>query len=199
MTSGFASQAINLNVGSNTITVVVTAQDGTTTKTYTITVNRASPVSDNADLSDLTISLGTLTPAFASGTISYTDSVAYTVLGLTVTPTSADTGASITVNGTVVTSGSSSQDINLSIGDNTIDVIVTAQDGTTTKTYTITVNRAAASNNADLSNLIVSQGTLTPAFASGTMSLHRLGGEQCSEHDRNADSSRHRCNYHGQW
>ena len=168
-TSGSASQAINLSEGSNTITIVVTAQDGTTAKTYTITVNRASPVSNNADLSDLTISLGTLTPAFAPGTTSYTDSVAYTVLGLTVTPTSADTGASITVNGTAVTSGSSSQDISLSIGDNTIDVIVTALDGITTKTYTITVNRAAASSNADLSTLIVSQGTLTPAFASGTI------------------------------
>ena len=170
VTSGSASQAINLSVGSNTITIVVTAQDGTTTKTYTITVTRADSASTNADLSDLTISIGTLTPAFASGTTSYTDSVAYTVLGLTVTPTSADTGATIMVNGMAVTSGAASQEIALNIGDNTIEVTVTAQDGITTRTYTITVNRAAASSNTDLSNLIVSQGTLTPAFASGTMS-----------------------------
>jgi tripartite motif-containing protein 71 len=39
--SGHASGAINLNVGSNVITVVVTAQDGTT-NTYTVTVTRAS-------------------------------------------------------------------------------------------------------------------------------------------------------------
>jgi len=38
--SGQASSAINLNVGSNTITIVVTTQNGIT-KTYTITVNRA--------------------------------------------------------------------------------------------------------------------------------------------------------------
>ncbi len=63
--SGSASQAINLNVGSNTITVIVTAQDGTTTNTYTITVTRAP--SSNADLSNLTVSQGSLTPAFASG------------------------------------------------------------------------------------------------------------------------------------
>ena len=165
--SGAASQAINLNVGNNTITVVVTAQDGSTTKTYTITVNRAP--SSNADLSSLTVSQGTLTPAFAAGTTSYTDSVANSVTSMTVTPTLADATATITVNGTAVASGSASQAINLNVGSNTITVVVTAQDGSTTKTYTITVTRAPSSN-ADLSNLTVSQGTLTPAFAAGTTS-----------------------------
>ena len=42
----------------------------TTTKTYTLTVTRDA--SANADLSDLAISSGTLSPAFASGTTSYT-------------------------------------------------------------------------------------------------------------------------------
>ena len=88
---------------------------------------------------------------------------------MTVTPTVADATSIVTVNGTTVVSGSASQTINLSVGNNTITVVVTAQDGTTTKTYTITVNRAGSSN-ADLSNLTVSQGSLTPAFASGTTS-----------------------------
>ncbi len=165
--SGAPSQAINLNVGDNTITVVVTAQDGSTTKTYTITVTRA--LSSNADLSNLTVSQGTLTPAFAAGTTFYTDSVSNSVTSMTVAPTLADATASITVNGTAVASGSASPAINLNVGSNTITVVVTAQDVFTAKTYTITVTRATSSN-ADLSNLTVSQGTLTPAFAAGTTS-----------------------------
>ena len=76
---------------------MVTAQDGVTTKTYTITVNMAAPATD-ATLSDLTISPGTLTPAFAAGTTSYTDSVAYGVTSITVTPTVNQTNATVTVN-----------------------------------------------------------------------------------------------------
>ncbi len=34
---------VDLDVGSNTITVKVTAEDGTTTRTYTVTVTRAAP------------------------------------------------------------------------------------------------------------------------------------------------------------
>ncbi len=138
--SGSTSQAINLSIGNNTITVVVTAQDNSTTKTYTITVNRAG--SGNANLSSLTVSQGTLTPAFAAGTTSYTDSVANSITSMTVTPTLADTTGTMTVNGTPVVSGSASQAITLNVGNNTITVVVTAQDLTTTKTYTIIVNRA---------------------------------------------------------
>ena len=40
-TSGVA-KTVNLNTGSNTIAIAVTAEDGTTIKTYTVTVNRAN-------------------------------------------------------------------------------------------------------------------------------------------------------------
>ncbi|MFN4127706.1 beta strand repeat-containing protein, partial [Pannonibacter indicus] len=165
--SGNASSAINLNVGSNIITVVVTAEDGTTTETYTVDVTRAP--STDATLSNLVLSQGTLTPGFASGTTSYTASVGNAVTSLTVTPTVTDANATVTVNGNIVASGNASTNIPLSVGDNTITVIVTAQNGTTTQTYTVTVTRAGATD-ATLSNLVLSQGTLTPGFASGTTS-----------------------------
>ena len=165
VTSGAASQAINLNTGNNTITIVVTSSSGANTKTYTILANRLASV--NADLSNLTVSQGTLTPVFAAATTSYTDSVADSVTGMTVTPTSSDTNSTIRVNGTVVATGTASGNIPLTVGSNAINIVVTAQDGTTTKTYTITVTRAA-STNADLSGLTVSQGTLTPVFAAAT-------------------------------
>ena len=168
VTSGQPSGGITLKAGANTITIVVTAQDGTTTKTYTITVNMAAPSTD-ATLSNLTISAGTLTPGFAAGTITYTDSVAYSTTPITVTPTTNQANATVTVNTVAVTSGQASGGITLNVGVNTIVVQVTAQDGVTTKTYTITVNMAAPSTDATLSNLTISAGTLTPGFATGTI------------------------------
>ena len=170
--SGTASGAIALQ-SVNTINTVVTAQDGTTIKTYTVVVTRATPpLSTNANLSNLVLSAGTLSPAFASATISYTASVANSVASITVTPTEADTTATTTVNGIAVNSGTASGAIALAVGNNTIDTVVTAQDGTTTKTYTVVVNRATSSlsTNANLSSLVLSAGTLSPAFASATIS-----------------------------
>lgn len=169
VTSGSASGSIPLAVGNNTISTVVTAQDGSTTKTYTLTVTRATASSTDATLSNLTINQGTLSPTFASGTTSYSASVAYTVTSINVTPTVNQGNATVTVNGTTTTSGSA-QSIPLAVGSNSISVVVTAQDGSTTKTYTLIVNRAAASTDANLSGLAISQGTLTPTFASGTTS-----------------------------
>jgi hypothetical protein len=156
---------INLPVGSTTVTVLVTAQNGTT-KSYTITVNRAA-ASTNANLSSLTVDRGTLSPTFASTTTSYTDDVANTVDSLHVTPTVEDANATVTVDGHPAVSGSAYTVTPLTVGSNTVNVVVTAQDGTTQDTYTITVNRAPSSNN-NLSGLSINGITLTPAFSSGT-------------------------------
>ncbi len=168
--SGSASAAIALAVGANAITVLVTAQDGTTTQTYTVNVNRAGALSNNASLSALTVSSGSLLPAFASATLSYADAVANAVTSITVTPTVAQANATIKVNGNTVASGSASAAIALAVGANTITIVVTAQDGATTQTYTVNVSRAGAlSNNASLSALAISSGSLVPAFASATL------------------------------
>jgi hypothetical protein len=154
-----------LNIGANVIRTVVTAPDNVTTKTYTVTVTR--PGSSVATLSALALSAGALSPTFASGTTSYTLSVANTVTSTTVTPTRTQANATITVNGTSVNSGSASGAITLNVGSNPINVVVTAQDGTTTGTYTVTVTRVSSSV-ATLSALALSSGTLSPTFASGT-------------------------------
>ncbi len=165
VTSGQASGAIELSVGSNTISTVVTAENGAT-KTYTVQVTREA--ASNADLSGMTLSAGALSPTFASGTTSYTASVANNVTSLTVTPTASDSTATVAVNGATVTSGQASGAIALSVGSNTISTVVTAQSGAT-KTYTVQVTREAASN-ADLSGMTLSAGALSPTFASGTTS-----------------------------
>ena len=108
-------------------------------ETTTVTVRVPS-------LSDLT-STGTLSPTFNSFTKSYTVSVANTVSSITFTPT---TGIgsfvdSITVAGESVTSTVASSPISLSVGANTVLIVVNAHNsaGPTYDTFTVTVNRAA--------------------------------------------------------
>lgn len=104
----------------------------------------------NANLSALTLSSGLLfSPAFDSNTVSYAASVANDITSVTVRPTSADPEATIEVrvNGGGyfdVNSGLPSHALALDVGPNTVEVRVTAQGGPTTKTYTLTVTRAAS-------------------------------------------------------
>ena len=132
-----AATPVILSVGSNTVTVQVTAQDGTL-QNYTVAVTRAA-LSSDATLSALALSQGSLSPSFASGTLAYTASVVHSVNSLIVTPTTNDANATATVNG-----ASAATPVTLAVGSNTVTVQVTAQDGTTTQSYTVTVTRAAA-------------------------------------------------------
>ncbi|MEI6781111.1 MAG: cadherin-like beta sandwich domain-containing protein, partial [Verrucomicrobiota bacterium] len=98
-------------------------------------------LSTNASLSGLVLSGGTLAPTFAPSTVSYTASVPNSTISITVTPTGAQDNMTVTVNGTPVTSGSTSGPVSLVVGPNTITVVVTAQDGFTVRNYTVAVTR----------------------------------------------------------
>ena len=160
------SGALSLNVGSNTVSVLVTAQDSQVTKNYITTITRAA--STDSYLSNLILSNGTLSPSFASATTTYTSAVTNSVSTITVTPTLNQADATLTVDGSAVSSGVSSSPISLALGANTITIVVTAQDGTSSRTYTLTVTRQ--SNDATLSGLVLSAGTLSPTFSSATTS-----------------------------
>jgi uncharacterized repeat protein (TIGR02543 family) len=117
--------------------------------------------SSDATLSSLTISAGTLSPIFGSNTIAYTASVANTVAtGYTVTATKSQSNASVVqylgAIGTTAFTGA------LSIGANIIRTIVTAQDGVTTKTYTLTVTRAATPPSASVINPLIDADFVPP-------------------------------------
>jgi gliding motility-associated-like protein len=165
VTSGSTSQNLPLVVGANTITVVVTAQDGTTKKTYTTTVTEAP--STNANLANIVLSNGVLSPAFSKGTTGYTDNVGNGLASMTITPTAGDPAQTIIVNGTAVTSGSASQSLPLVVGPNTITVVATAQDGVTSKTYTIVVTEAQSTND-NLLALKPNTGSMSPVFSPAT-------------------------------
>jgi hypothetical protein len=95
---------------------------------------------NNADLSALALSVGSLSPSFAAATTAYTADVGNTTNSINVTPTPADANATVTVNDQIVTSGAASANINLNVGQNTLTILVTAENGST-KTYSITVTR----------------------------------------------------------
>ena len=163
---GTASQSLPLAVGANTVTAVVTAQDGTTKKTYTITVTRAA--SSNASLSLLKTSRGTLTPVFKSTTTRvYTANVVNGVTSTIITPTAADSTATITVNGTPVRSGAASPAIPLAVGTTAINTVVTAQDGVTKETYTLTVTRPAGTTDGFDPIISVTNPAETPSLSIG--------------------------------
>ncbi|WP_085317233.1 cadherin-like beta sandwich domain-containing protein [Derxia lacustris] len=114
--------------------------DGSSTSTGSTTTT--TTLSADASLAALALSSGTLSPAFAAATTAYSVAVGDTVTSVTVTPTVNASGATVKVNGTTVASGSASAAIALASGSNSIAVLVTAADGSTTRSYGLTVTRA---------------------------------------------------------
>ncbi|WP_233455002.1 OmpL47-type beta-barrel domain-containing protein [Paenibacillus elgii] len=158
------SGPLRLRVGAQTITIQVTAQDGTTVQLYNVLVTR-SPSSE-VQLSELTLSHAVLAPEFQGGTTRYTATVTNDVYALTVRAKAASSEASIRINGQFFASGEAVLPVELQVGANPITVAVTAQDGVTTQSYTVMVHRKPSSN-VLLNGLLLSEGTLSPAFDSG--------------------------------
>ena len=97
-----------------------------------VKINAADTSSRDASLASLTISPGTLKPAFSADTTEYTAAVPSDVTSITVSAPAKDGGAKVTVSG----------NDDLQDGENTITCTVTAEDGETTKTYTIVVTKS---------------------------------------------------------
>jgi beta-glucanase (GH16 family) len=98
-------------------------------------------------LANLVTSSGTLSPSFASTTFTYTVNVPHAITNMTVTPTAAEAGAAVRVNGNLVTSGTPYGPISLSIGTNVITTIVVPVSLARTNTYTLKVIRSAITGN----------------------------------------------------
>ena len=157
------SRSISLPPGpSNTeVEVVVTAPNGIP-KTYFITVNREALSADN-NLEALSVSPGTLNPAFSASTTQYTVEVATGVANVDVTAIKSDPNAVIS-GGDVPNEGQATIPLDGPGTSKTISITVAAPNGNT-KTYAITVNRLAPSTDSNLQGLTVSAGTLSPAFS----------------------------------
>ncbi|MCI8454100.1 MAG: hypothetical protein HFE84_05735 [Lachnospiraceae bacterium] len=95
-----------------------------------IKVNAPATASHEAALASLAISPGELSPAFSEEVTDYTATVAG-VDSVVISAPAKDSKASVSVSGNDA----------IQMGENTVVCQVTAEDGTTTKTYTITVTK----------------------------------------------------------
>lgn len=120
-----------------TVTIIVTAEDKATSKTYKINLTKQVGIlSSNANLSSITLSAGSL--SFNAATTSYSVNVENSVSSITVSAVAEDSKASVNIT--------PSSTVSLTAGSATaITIYVTAEDGTP-KTYTISVTRAGSSS-----------------------------------------------------
>lgn len=135
-----------LQAGNSTISVGsyeiydVNTQTVNVTKvgTSAVKINAPATYSSEARLSSLKVSPGQLTPAFSSDVTSYTVDVGGDVSKLAVSAGAKHSKAKVLVSG----------DSDLQVGSNKVVCKVTAEDGQTTKTYTITVNKSESAGTA---------------------------------------------------
>lgn len=127
----------SLSVGSNTVTITVTAENGATKRYYIYVTRQEDPnyvPSSDATLSGLTPSTGTLSPAFREDVLDYVVYVPYEVESIQLSGTAKDAKAK-----SVQQLGAAT----LQEGTNEVILRCTAEDGTT-KDYKVQVIRMPA-------------------------------------------------------
>lgn len=145
--SGTNSDTIFLSLGTTTIRLRVTAEDGINERTYILSILRI--LSNDADLISLVPNCLNLSGSFTPSTTSYTCSVPNAFKAFKITPTlSNEMGVvQVRINGgaySLVNNQTESLVLLLNVGSNTVQIRVTAEDGIAIKTYSITVTRNAA-------------------------------------------------------
>ena len=143
-----------------TVSVVIQPEEPLITRTIVLSVTR--PGDTNANLTDLEVDSGSLAPDFVPGTTAYTITYPATTANVKFTPTTDQASATLTLDGTTITSGTEYTRAIAVGATTTFTFVVTAGDGTTTKTYTVAVTRTAQSTDDTLSSaeiLLNSSGT----------------------------------------
>ncbi len=150
----------NLEVGTNTIKVVVTAADGKTTKTYTIKVTKLATednkpgnvIDEEKDLdlylTSLSIKGLELTPEFSSDVYSYETTINMDhrdMSEVTVEAAANNEKATVEITGNT----------NLVEGENLINVIVKSSNSSEQTVYQITVNKVSSASEVVSSNNII--------------------------------------------
>ena len=125
-----------LQVGTNTIAVTVTAEDTNVHQTYTVTVTRENPSTNNY-LSDLKVD-NTLVTDFNKNTQTYNLTVDSSVSSVNITATPEDTKSEVGGTGSKT----------LATGNNTFNITVDPEDpNTETRTYTVNIYKKDGNSN----------------------------------------------------
>ncbi len=113
-----------------------------------------TPLSNDASLSTLSLTgmsqPVTLTPVFDAGTLTYTATVQYPVLSVGIAGSTIHPNARVAIPQdptfiSPIMPGPFAGSVSLNVGANVLTVVVTAQDGVTTRTYQVTVTRLGVS------------------------------------------------------
>lgn len=107
--------------------------------TYKVTQVAPPAPSGNAALSSLSLGAAALSPEFAAETTTYSAATSNTQNTINAVPADASALLSVLLNNEEVENGSA---LIWKAGENTVQVTVTAENGTTLKTYTVTVTKS---------------------------------------------------------
>jgi hypothetical protein len=99
--------------------------------------------SDDAALSALSAAPSMLAPAFSPETTTYSATVDSDVDSVQVSAQPRHAGATLALNGSALSAGSPGRPVSLQTGSNALTIIVTAEDGVTTRSYEIEITREA--------------------------------------------------------
>ena len=153
---------------------------------YKVVVRRAAPSSDarlrnltatNVELDELLYPAG-LRPPFTASTYDYEATLIAGAVDTVVTATANDANATIEIEEILTPSGVGSDPIAIIYVEQTVTIVVTAEDGVTTETYTITFtnpNMIEKTTNADLKYLDVNYSYMNPDFEIGFSSKTGFG------------------------
>lgn len=130
--------------GDATVTATVT-KDGNPYIKRSIDITAGVKKMDNADLKALSVKTnekGELVPSFAKNTVTYTGYMANTVTTLTVTPELDNSQATYKIKYNNVEQSGGTITVDSSAETQKVEVVVTAADETTTKTYTVNIDNS---------------------------------------------------------
>ena len=131
----------NLKTGLNKISVLVTAPDNKSKKTYNINVTKTDdPNKANANLENLAVENCVLNPEFNPDVTEYTTELQQDLIQLNILAVPQNQNAKVQITGNE----------KLQIGENKILITITAEDGTTVKTYNLIVNKKEITNDQNL-------------------------------------------------
>ena len=190
----------NLEVGSNTIKVVVTAEDGKTKKTYTIKVTKLAAedskpgnlIDDEDDstslhLDSLSIKGLEITPEFKNNVYSYEATIDMDTNDLSKVEVEAETSNK---NATIEITGNE----DLQEGENIINVIVKSKTSSEQTVYQITVNKvskasevASSGNHIKKEHIIIGLFIVAAVIAVIIIIKMNKGGKDEEEYDYNDD------------
>ena len=182
---------LTIGVGATAATIAIATIEDTTDEpdeTFTVSLGKATnagvaagvatgtitddDLSNDAALSVLTLEDGdgnqiALTPAvFAPATTGYTATVARAVTAVTLKATARHAGAVLAIAGDTDLATPDEAELDLAEGANTLTVTVTAEDGLSTRTYTVTVTRAGTAPGQVMDvALVVGDGLLTVGWS----------------------------------